>query len=231
MSLQRVWLSLGAVPCLLTLSAAAQNTPVTPSPALHPQAATIHVLALDGDESYVELPPNIFNDLDEATVEGWVKWDRLDRSFTCFFDFGSKNQGMAIESYTGVHDLNLRICEGTRAVVWITTPAIQEVGRWYLIALTTGQGGARLYLSGIGMTPEQVSKLFEAFTQADASTHAKYGGTGLGLAISRKFCRLMGGDLTVTSEPGKGSTFSLTLPVEVVSADKDSSANDQGPRP
>jgi len=69
--------------------------------------------------------------------------------------------------------------------------------------------------SGIGMTPEQMSKLFEAFSQADASTTRKFGGTGLGLAISRKFCRLMGGDITVTSEPGRGSTFTVTLPAEV----------------
>jgi signal transduction histidine kinase/DNA-binding response OmpR family regulator len=71
--------------------------------------------------------------------------------------------------------------------------------------------------TGIGMTPEQMGRLFEAFSQADASTTRKYGGTGLGLAISRKFCRLMGGDLTVTSVAGKGSTFTATLPSEVQS--------------
>ena len=68
--------------------------------------------------------------------------------------------------------------------------------------------------TGIGMTPEQLGKLFEVFQQAEASTTKDYGGTGLGLAISRKICRLLGGDLTVSSEPGQGTTFTATWPVE-----------------
>ena len=66
--------------------------------------------------------------------------------------------------------------------------------------------------TGIGMTEEQMGRLFQAFSQAEASTASKYGGTGLGLAITRKFSELMGGGVTVESAPGAGSTFTLTLP-------------------
>ena len=66
--------------------------------------------------------------------------------------------------------------------------------------------------TGIGMTAEQQAKLFEEFTQADTSTAQRFGGTGLGLALSRKLARMMGGDVTVTSEPGKGSVFTVRLP-------------------
>jgi signal transduction histidine kinase/CheY-like chemotaxis protein len=66
--------------------------------------------------------------------------------------------------------------------------------------------------TGIGMTAEQMGKLFQEFSQASSRTASKYGGTGLGLAISRHFCRMMGGDITVESEPGKGSTFTIRLP-------------------
>jgi signal transduction histidine kinase len=66
--------------------------------------------------------------------------------------------------------------------------------------------------TGIGMTPEQMGKLFQEFSQASSATASRYGGTGLGLVISRRFCQMMGGDITVESEPGSGSTFTIYLP-------------------
>jgi signal transduction histidine kinase len=88
-----------------------------------------------------------------------------------------------------------------------------EVG---LRGCRVGNGGGWIELSvcdtGIGMTPEQQAKLFEEFSQADASTAQRFGGTGLGLAITRKLARMMGGDVSVASEPGKGSVFTVRLP-------------------
>ena len=75
-----------------------------------------------------------------------------------------------------------------------------------IICTTTG--------GGLGMTAEQRDNLFQYFAQADPSTTRKYGGTGLGLAISQRFCQMMGGDITVTSQVGAGSAFTIRLPVE-----------------
>ena len=69
--------------------------------------------------------------------------------------------------------------------------------------------------TGIGMTPEQMGRLFQPFSQADNSTTRKYGGTGLGLAITKKFCEIMGGIITVKSEYGHGTTFSVKLPAVI----------------
>src|SRR6202048_4546046 len=88
-------------------------------------------------------------------------------------------------------------------------------GDWVTLAVTD---------TGIGMTPEQMGKLFQEFSQASSATASKYGGTGLGLVISRRFCQMMGGDITVKSEPGRGWTFSIRLP-SIVGASKEVAAN------
>jgi signal transduction histidine kinase/DNA-binding response OmpR family regulator len=72
--------------------------------------------------------------------------------------------------------------------------------------------------TGLGMTEEQLGRLFEAFSQADASTTKRFGGTGLGLAITKHFCTMLGGDVEVESTPGVGSTFTMTLPDQVEAA-------------
>ncbi len=91
----------------------------------------------------------------------------------------------------------------------VSLTAVRETtdgGNWITICVSD---------TGIGMTPEQMTRLFQEFSQADAATTRKYGGTGLGLALSQRLCRMMGGDITVESEPGRGSTFTMRLPAVV----------------
>jgi GAF domain-containing protein len=91
-----------------------------------------------------------------------------------------------------------------KGTVTISARQGQENGRdWVTLSVAD---------TGIGMTAEQIGKLFQEFSQASSTTASKYGGTGLGLVISRRFCQMMGGDITVASEPGKGSVFTVRLP-------------------
>ena len=97
-----------------------------------------------------------------------------------------------------------------RGTVTIDARGEQQDGRdWVAITVTD---------TGIGMSSEQMGRLFQEFSQASAATASHYGGTGLGLTISRRFCRMMGGDITVASEPGRGSTFTMRLPRVVEAA-------------
>jgi signal transduction histidine kinase/CheY-like chemotaxis protein len=90
-----------------------------------------------------------------------------------------------------------------------------EKGEVELSALRTSDGVEfAVRDTGIGLTPEQIGNIFLPFRQADAATSRKYGGTGLGLAISQRFAQLLGGDIVVESELGKGSTFRLVLPAK-----------------
>jgi signal transduction histidine kinase len=91
-----------------------------------------------------------------------------------------------------------------KGIITIAAQQRHENGHeWLTLAVTD---------TGIGMTAEQMSRLFQEFSQASSATASKYGGTGLGLAISRRFCQMMGGDIMVESEPGRGSTFTIRLP-------------------
>ena len=91
-----------------------------------------------------------------------------------------------------------------KGTVTIAARRKQENGRdWVTLSVAD---------TGIGMTPEQMDKLFQEFSQASSKTASKYGGTGLGLVISQRFCQMMGGDITVQSEVGRGSTFTIRLP-------------------
>jgi hypothetical protein len=93
--------------------------------------------------------------------------------------------------------------DGTITLTAKREPATAGGGDWIVLQVTD---------SGIGMTPSQMDRLFEAFSQADAATASKYGGTGLGLAITKRFAHMMGGDVTVDSREGEGSAFTVRLP-------------------
>ncbi len=99
----------------------------------------------------------------------------------------------------------------------VTLAATREAGGGFIVFTVSD--------TGIGLTEEQIGRLFQEFTQAEASTSKRFGGTGLGLALSRRLCRLMGGDVTVESTPGRGSTFTVRLPAEVTGATAEAAAS------
>jgi hypothetical protein len=104
--------------------------------------------------------------LDEATVEGWIEWERLGCEMR-FFDFGMYGQEMVVGNNDVTADLKLEIADSTRTGAWAKTPSVLEVGRWCHIALTTGRGGARLYLNGVVVSTSDYRGSFSASKNGD----------------------------------------------------------------
>ena len=130
-----------------------------------------------------------------------------------------------LPSYTSFHS-DFVICGSARRLRNLMSNANKFTERGTIsIEALQGQENGRDWITlavadtGIGMTAEQMGKLLQEFSQASSATASKYGGTGLGLLISKRFCQMMGGDITVASEPGRGSTFTIRLP-RIVEASK-----------
>jgi PAS domain S-box-containing protein len=141
------------------------------------------------------------------TVQPLVQRNRNVLAVNCFRDLGTLRADM-----TKVRQILYNLLSNAAKFTQqgtINLHALKEI--------SNGREWLRITVSdtGIGMTPEQMGRLFLEFTQADSSTTRKYGGTGLGLALSKRFCQLMGGDITVESALGRGSTFTVRLPGEV----------------
>jgi CheY-like chemotaxis protein len=142
---------------------------------------------------------------------------------------------------------NARIAPGTPGTVETDAQRLEQVLKNLLsnalkfteqgeVNLEVHQAGSGLIAfsvrdTGIGIAREQHAMVFEAFRQADGTTNRKYGGTGLGLSIAREFAHLLGGEITMSSEPGKGSTFTLTIPELLVAADTPAPLPIPAPRP
>jgi signal transduction histidine kinase/DNA-binding response OmpR family regulator len=103
-----------------------------------------------------------------------------------------------------------------------------EIGLQVCAAQIDGESWVEMSVSdsGIGIPSDKIDRVFEEFSQADDSTTRNYGGTGLGLPISRRFCRMMGGDIVVASEPGEGSTFTIQLPLRVIEVQEEAVVTD-----
>jgi PAS domain S-box-containing protein len=138
-----------------------------------------------------------------TTAEALAARNRNRLEVRCPADIGTMHtEPMRVRQI--VLNLLSNACKFTEdGAVTLTVGRKREGGEWLTFAVAD---------TGIGMTAEQMAKVFEEFSQADSSTTRRYGGTGLGLAISRRLCHLLGGDITVDSTPGVGSTFTVRLP-------------------
>ncbi len=153
-----------------------------------------------------------------ATVHPLIEKNQNEIEVACPPDLGSMHADVT-KVRQGLFNLLSNASKFTKqgkVRLQITREALAD-GEWLSFAVSD---------TGIGMTPEQMGRLFQAFSQADESTTRKFGGTGLGLAITKKFCQMMGGDVTVRSEPGKGTTFTIALPAVVEKQDAAAAAKD-----
>lgn len=157
-----------------------------------------------------------------ATIQPLVEKNGNTLSVDCRKDIGAMHADLT-KVRQGLFNLLSNACKFTKNGTVALKVRTEEKNErsWFVFDVSD---------SGIGITPEQINKLFQAFSQADSSTTRQFGGTGLGLNITKHFCQMMGGDVTVTSEYGKGSTFTISLPATVVDPKlKKSSEEEQKP--
>lgn len=147
-----------------------------------------------------------------STIEPLVSRNSNTLDLTCPEDIGSMRSDLT-KVRQGLFNLLSNACKFTKeGTVFLSAQRERRENREFIIFQVRD--------TGIGITQEQMGRLFQAFTQADSSTSRQYGGTGLGLAITRQFSQMMGGDVTVESEYGKGSTFTILLPALVEKKEK-----------
>ena len=159
---------------------------------IHEVSATIQPLvAKNGNQLAVDCPPDVGRMKADQTKVRQILYNLL------------SNASKFTEK--GVIRLGVNRNSDASTLERFNAPTIQRFNTFHF----------RITDSGIGMTPAQLAKLFQPFTQAEASTARKYGGTGLGLTITKRFCEMMGGSIQVESELGKGSTFTMELPATV----------------
>ncbi len=184
------------------------------------QAAAKHLLSLINDildlskieagkmDIYLEVidVPKMLNEI-ETTVLPLIQKNENTLDIQCEPDLGMMRADLTKVRQV-LFNLLSNASKFTQKGVVVLTAARETIGAvdWMIFTVKD---------SGIGMTQEQMSKLFKDFSQADSSTTRKYGGTGLGLSISKRFCQMLGGDIFVDSEPNVGSTFTVRLPVAV----------------
>ncbi len=137
-------------------------------PVLPESGPTMSALELDGHGSYLELPPNIFTNLTQATVEGWVKWSRFGH-YSRFFDFGARGNGMAVNNQDSVANLTFHLYAPANAMHFVRARGILRTNEWCHVAAVTGPQGMKLYFNGRLAAADGFSGSFAAITKREGS--------------------------------------------------------------